>query len=111
MGAFRGFTRGNITHKIPFHLLGTLQSFVYVDRLSRNYSDMRPAFTLLDALYEPLWALNMAFKDISPWSLIWKAHKLIQLHTDKAVYTWEKEIIQYSQERRGEENVILWNRR
>lgn len=31
-------------------------------------------------------------QDISPWSLIWKAHDSLRKHTDKAVYTWEKQV-------------------
>jgi len=42
-----------------------------------------------DVMYEPLWALNLIFPDIYPWSAIWHAHDTIRGLMDNAIYTYE----------------------
>lgn len=69
------------------------KSFGNLDYFARSYWELKPALKLTDEMYEPLWALNLIFKDIWPWHLIWHAHHTIHKHTDRAVYTWEKDVL------------------
>jgi hypothetical protein len=47
-----------------------------------------------DEMYEPLWALNIVFPDIYPWSLIWTAHDSLRSKLDNALYTFEQRLIE-----------------
>jgi len=57
-----------------------------------------------DAMYEPLWAMNIIFKDIVPWSLIWHAHDVLKGKMDSAVYTFEQRLLEAQE--KGEEKDI-----
>nr|BAJ97742.1 predicted protein [Hordeum vulgare subsp. vulgare] len=46
-----------------------------------------------DEMYDLLWALNVIFPDIWPWSLIWHAHDNLKKMMDNAVYTFEERIM------------------
>jgi hypothetical protein len=69
------------------------KTFWDLDYFARSYWELRPAMVLTQRMYEPLWALNIIFKDIWPWHLVWRAQDYIYKHTDKAVYTFEKNVI------------------
>jgi len=75
-------------------------SFRDQDWLPRSYWEMRPATDKTESMYEPLWALNLIFKDIYPWSLIWKSHDHLRHVTDNAVWTWERVLVD-RQEKEG----------
>jgi len=55
---------------------------------SRSW-DMYKATEKANVMYEPLWALNVIFPDIYPWSLIWDAHDDVRHLMDNALYTFE----------------------
>jgi len=61
----------------------------YVPRSWEMYDSTRE----LDILYDPLWALNIIFKDIYPWSLIWRGHDHLRGTMDNAFYTFEKKLL------------------
>jgi len=54
--------------------------------------DLWKATQKLDAMYEPLWALNLIFPDIYPWGMIWHGHDRIRKLMDNAMYTFEKRL-------------------
>jgi len=69
------------------------ESFRFLDEVPRWYWwEMRSALRPLDALYEPLWALNTIFPEIWPWTSIWKAHDYIVDRMDSAMYTLETKV-------------------
>lgn len=74
-----------------------------MDWLPRSYFDLKSAMAPLDAIYESLWALHLVIAEISPWKLIWKAQELVRSHLDKAIWTWEKAVLQLSFTRDEEE--------
>jgi len=39
-------------------------------------------------MYDPLWALNIFFPDIYPWSTIWNGQDQLRKILDNAVYTY-----------------------
>jgi len=45
-------------------------------------------------MYDPLWALNIIFPDIYPWSLIWTAHDILRSKMDNAIYTYEMKVLE-----------------
>jgi len=47
-----------------------------------------------DVMYDPLWALNIIFDGIYPWSLIWNAHDLLREKMDNAIYTYEQKLLE-----------------
>jgi len=47
-----------------------------------------------DVMYDPLWALNIIFPDIYPWSLIWTAHDVLRSKMDNAIYTFEEKLVE-----------------
>jgi len=47
-----------------------------------------------DVMYDPLWALNVIFDGISPWSLIWKSHDVLREKMDNAIYTYEQKLLE-----------------
>jgi hypothetical protein len=47
-----------------------------------------------DVMYDPLWALNVIFDGIYPWSLIWTAHDTIRGKMDNAIYTYEQKLLE-----------------
>jgi hypothetical protein len=47
-----------------------------------------------DVMYEPLWALNLVFDGIYPWSLIWTAHDTLRSKLDNAIYTYEQKLLE-----------------
>lgn len=58
----------------------------------------------VDVMYDPLWALNIIFKDIYPWSLIWTAHDVLRGKMDNAIYTYEQKLLEAQE--KGEEKDI-----
>jgi len=56
--------------------------------------NMWKAFDKLDPMYEPLWALNIVFPDIYPWSLIWEGRDILRSKMDNAFYTFEKRLVE-----------------
>jgi len=54
-----------------------------------NSSQMWQVARGIDVMYEPLWALNLVFPDIYPWSSIWHGHEQIRGLMDNAIYTYE----------------------
>jgi len=68
------------------------QSFYDLDWFGRSWWELRTAMTKVDEMYEPLWALNLVFKEIWPWHEIWKGHRKIYKLADNAVYTFEDEV-------------------
>jgi len=57
-----------------------------------------------DVMYDPLWALNIIFPDIYPWSLIWDSHDVLRGKMDNAIYTWEQKLLEAQE--KGEEKDI-----
>jgi len=47
-----------------------------------------------DVMYDPLWALNIVFTDIYPWSLINDAHEALRGTMDNAMYTYETRLLE-----------------
>jgi len=47
-----------------------------------------------DAMYDPLWALNIIFTEIYPWSLIWSAHDTLRGTMDNAIYTYQQKLLE-----------------
>lgn len=72
---------------------------------------MKTIITILNSIYEPLWALNLTFKEISPWILIWKAHALVRKVVDNLVWTWEQMIVNRSAHTSAGSNALLWTKR
>jgi len=56
--------------------------------------NMWKAFDKLDPMYEPLWALNVVFPDIYPWSLIWTGRDTLRSKMDNAFFTFEKRLVE-----------------
>jgi len=48
----------------------------------------------VDVMYDPLWALNVVFSDIYPWSSIWTAHDLVRKTMDNAIYTYQVRLLE-----------------
>jgi len=55
----------------------------------------------IDVMYDPLWALNVVFSDIYPWSSIWTGHDLVRKTMDNAIYTYEVRLLEAME--KGEE--------
>jgi len=68
------------------------KSFRDLDSVPRSW-DIYRATGKLDVMYDPLWALNVVFPDIWPWSLIWHGHDHIRRRTDNAVYTFQERVL------------------
>jgi len=68
------------------------KKFWDLDYFARSWWGLRTALDMIDPMYEPLWALHEAFKDILPWHLIWHGHDKIYKIADRVVYTFEKGI-------------------
>jgi len=66
--------------------------FKDLDYVPRSW-EMYDATRELDILYDPLWALNVIFKEIYPWSLIWRGHDQLRDTMDNAMYTFEKKLM------------------
>jgi len=69
------------------------KEFRSLDSLPYSWK-MYDIIRIADAMYEPLWALNILFSDIYPWSLIWTAHDLLRSKMDNAIYTFEERLIE-----------------
>jgi hypothetical protein len=67
------------------------KEFKHLDSIPSSW-DIYKACQKVDVMYEPLWAMNVIFPDIWPWSLIWYAHDDVRGRTDNAVYTFEHKI-------------------
>jgi len=63
-----------------------------LDYVPRSW-DMWNSTRKLDILYDPLWALNVIFTDIYPWSMIWKGHDHLRGTLDNAMYTYEQKLL------------------
>jgi len=73
------------------------KSFGDLDRLQYS-SEMWQLVHKTDVLYDPLWLLNVIFPDISPWTLIWRAHDEMKRTLDNAVYTFEQKLVKSADE-------------
>jgi len=71
----------------------TVKGFRELDYVPRSW-EMYDATRELDILYDPLWALNIIFKEIYPWSLIWKGHDHLRNTMDNAMYTFETKLLE-----------------
>jgi len=69
-----------------------------------NSSQMWNVARGCDVMYEPLWALNLVFPDIYPWSSIWHAHETIRHTMDNAIYTYETRLLEALE--KGEEKDV-----
>lgn len=69
-----------------------IKSFDDLDWLPRSWR-MWKATDKLSPMYDPLWALNVIFPDIYPWSTIWDGQDELRQRTDNAVYTWEERLL------------------
>jgi hypothetical protein len=69
-----------------------IKSFDDLDWLPRSWR-MWKATDKLSPMYDPLWALNVIFPDIYPWSTIWDGQDELRFRTDCAVYTWEERLL------------------
>jgi len=70
------------------------KGFHWYARSWEVYSVTRKA----DIMYDPLWALNVIFPDIYPWTLIWVAHDTLRGKMDNALYTYEFHILKALEE-------------
>lgn len=68
------------------------RNFWSLDWYPRSW-DTYKACKPLDAMYDPLWALQAIFSDIYPWSLIWYAQDAIRGRMDDAFYTLEEKLM------------------
>jgi len=73
------------------------KSFHPLDHLQHS-SEIWACQRKIDVMYDPLWALNVIFPDIYPWSMIWKGHNSIKRTFDQAVYTWEQRLLKTAEE-------------
>jgi len=69
--------------------------------------EMYKVTRLVDVMYEPLWALNIIFEDIWPWSAIYDAHNLLRKQMDNAIYTYQKKIIE--EQEKGNTNLAQFS--
>eukprot|EP01114_Cavostelium_apophysatum_P012893 TRINITY_DN29_c0_g1_i1.p1 TRINITY_DN29_c0_g1~~TRINITY_DN29_c0_g1_i1.p1 ORF type:complete len:553 (+),score=198.09 TRINITY_DN29_c0_g1_i1:77-1735(+) len=69
------------------------KEFHHLDHLPYSWK-MYEITRKADEMYEPLWALNIIFPDIYPWSLIWTAHDELRSKLDNAIYTFEQRLIE-----------------
>jgi len=60
--------------------------------------NMWQSFDKVDVMYEPLWALNVVFPDIYPWSCVWKARDTLREKMDNAMFTFEKRLTEKLEE-------------
>jgi len=60
--------------------------------------ELWPAVDKVNVMYDPLWALNVIFPDIYPWSLIWHAHDELRKRMDNAIFTYEERTIKEVEE-------------
>jgi len=67
------------------------KEFERMDYIPHGWAIWR-ATDKLDQYYDPLSDLRLVFKDIYPWSLIWKAKDHVRHRTDTAIYTFEKRL-------------------
>jgi len=67
----------------------TKKEYSRLDYIPHSWAIYR-ATDKLDVYYEPLEDLRTVFKDIHPWSIIWKGRNHIRDRTDDAIYTFEK---------------------
>jgi hypothetical protein len=68
------------------------KSFHSLDYFPRSWN-MWPSLDKVNVMYEPLWALNIIFKDIYPWGLIWTAYDDLRFRMDSAMYTFEQRLL------------------
>jgi len=68
------------------------KTFGNLDYFPRSWQ-MWTAMEKVNVMYDPLWALNIIFKDIYPWGLIWTAHDDLRLRMDNAMYTFEQRLL------------------
>jgi len=60
-----------------------------IDQWSRwSWWEARKATDHFSLMYDPLWALNIFFPDIYPWSTIWNGQDQLRKILDNAVYTY-----------------------
>jgi len=69
------------------------EGFRDLDYFSRwSWWEARPATEKFDVMYEPLWALNIIFSDIYPWSTIYHGQDRLRKILDSAIWTFQLEI-------------------
>eukprot|EP01114_Cavostelium_apophysatum_P012894 TRINITY_DN29_c0_g2_i1.p1 TRINITY_DN29_c0_g2~~TRINITY_DN29_c0_g2_i1.p1 ORF type:complete len:570 (+),score=208.29 TRINITY_DN29_c0_g2_i1:199-1908(+) len=68
-------------------------AFRELDYVPRSWA-IWDATRKLDPMYEPLWALNVVFKDIYPWWSIWRGQDNVRNVTDDAIYTFEQKLLE-----------------
>jgi hypothetical protein len=67
--------------------------FKELDQWSRwSWWEARPATEKFEVMYEPLWALNLIFPDITPWSSIYNGQDQLRKLLDNAIWTYQVEI-------------------
>jgi hypothetical protein len=69
-----------------------VKGFRHLDWFKSSW-DMYNSTRKIDILYDPLWALNIIFPDITPWSLIWRGHDQLRQTMDNAMYTFETKLL------------------
>jgi hypothetical protein len=67
--------------------------FRELDYVARSWA-IYDATRKLDPMYDPLWALNVVFKDIWPYWSIWRGQDTIRAVTDDAIYTFEQKLLE-----------------
>jgi len=83
------------------------KNFSHIDYVPHSWM-MYEATRQVDVMYDPLWALNIIFPDIYPWSLIWTAHDTLRGKLDNAIYTFEKRLLEGQE--KGEDAKALTDR-
>jgi len=68
------------------------KTFRSLDYFPRGWQ-MWPSLEKVNVMYDPLWALNIIFKEIYPWGLIWAAYDDLRLRMDNAMYTFEQRLL------------------
>jgi len=90
--AYRIFTTHIDKFELPADKEEAKKKFRDLDYVPRSW-EMYDSTRELDILYDPLWALNVIFKEIYPWSLIWQGHDQLRETMDNAMYTFEKKLL------------------
>lgn len=73
------------------------KSFSDLNWFPRSYWQMRPATNKTEEMLEGLQELQVLFKDLWPWSLVYHAQTALRQVTDNAVYTWSQEVLKHSE--------------
>lgn len=74
------------------------KSFNDLDWFPRSYWSMRKATDKTEEMIEGLRDLQVIFKDLWPWSLVYNAQTALREVTDSAVYTWEQALLKHCED-------------